>query len=65
MKANASKFQVLCVSKAVNPSVLELFIDGIIVISESHVKIFGIHIEQCFTFTYHIMEMCKKASSPT
>ncbi len=31
MKANASKFQTLCVSKAVNPPVLELLIDGIIV----------------------------------
>ncbi len=31
MQANTSKFQALCVSKAVNPPVLELFIDGIIV----------------------------------
>ena len=63
MKANASKFQALCVSKAVNPPVLELLIDGIIVRSEPQVKLFGIHIDQRLTFTYHITEMCKKASS--
>ncbi len=34
IQANASKFQALCVSKAVNPPVLELLIDGIIVKSE-------------------------------
>ncbi len=63
MQANASKFQALCVSKAVNPPVLELFIDGIIVKSEHRVKLFGIHIDLCLTFTYHITEMCKKANS--
>ncbi len=62
-QANASKFQALCVSKAVNPPVLELFIDGVIVRSESRVKLFGIHIVQRLTFTYHITEMCKKANS--
>ncbi len=46
MQANASKFQALCVSKAVNPPVLELLIDGIIVRSEPQVKLFGIHIDQ-------------------
>ncbi len=60
---NLSKFQALCVSKAVNPHVLELFIDGIIVRSEPRVKLFGIHIDQCLTFTYHTTEMCKKANS--
>ncbi len=39
MQANASKFQALCVSKAVGPPVLELFIDGIIVRSEPRVKL--------------------------
>ncbi len=34
MQANAYKFQALYVSKAVNPPILELFIDGIIVRSE-------------------------------
>ncbi len=63
MQANASKFQGLCVSKAVNPPVLELFIDSIIVRSEPRVKLFGIHIDECLTFTYHITEMCKKANS--
>ncbi len=63
MQANASKFQALCVSKAVNPPILELFIDGIIVRSEPRVKLFGIHIDQRLTFTYHIIEMCKKANS--
>ncbi len=55
MKANASKFQIVCVSKAVNPHVLELLIDGIIVRREPQIKLFGIHIDQCLTFTYHIM----------
>ncbi len=45
MQANTSKFQTLCVSKAVNPPVLELFIDGIIVRSEPRVKLFSIHID--------------------
>ncbi len=63
MQANASKFQALCVIKAVNPPVLELFIDGIIVRSEPRVKLFGIHIDQRLTFTYHITEMCEKANS--
>ncbi len=35
MKTNPFKFQALCVSKAVNPPVLELFINGIIVRSET------------------------------
>ncbi len=60
MQANTSKFQALCVSKAVNPPVLELFIDGIIVRSVPQVKLFGIHIDQHLTFTYHITELCKK-----
>ncbi len=38
--------------------------NGIIVRSESQVKLFGIHIDQHFTFTYHIMEMCKKSIRP-
>ncbi len=63
MQANASTFQALCVSKAVNHPVLELFFDGIIVRSVPRVKLFGIHIDQCLTFTYHITEMCKKANS--
>ncbi len=63
IQANASKFQALCVSKAVNPPVLELFIDGIIVRSKPRVKLFGIHIDQRLTFTYHITEMCKKANN--
>ncbi len=63
MQANASKFQALCVSKAVNPPFLELCIDGIIVRSEPRVKLFGTHIDQCLTFTYHITEICKKANS--
>ncbi len=63
MQANASTFQALCVSKAVNPPFLVLFIDGIIVRSEPQVKLFGIHINQRLTFTYHITEMCKKANS--
>ncbi len=40
MKANISKFQTLCFSKAVNPPLLELFINGIIVRSEPQVKLF-------------------------
>ncbi len=60
MQANASKFQALCVSNAVNPPVLELFIDGIIVRSEPRVKLVGINNDQYLTFTYHITEMCKK-----
>ncbi len=63
MQVNASKFQSLCVSKTVNPPVLELFIDGITVRSEPRVKLFGIHIDQHLTFTYHSTEMCKKANS--
>ncbi len=63
LSKNASKFQALCVSKAVNPPLLELFIDGIIVRSEPRVKLFGIHIDQRLKFTYHITEMCKKANS--
>ncbi len=56
MQANASKFHALCVSKAVN---LELLIADIIVRSEPPV---GMHIDQRLTLTYHITEMCKKAS---
>ncbi len=44
MISNASKFQILCISKAENPPVLELFIDVIIVRREPQVKLFGIHI---------------------
>ncbi len=51
-KQTPSKFQELYVSKVVNPPVLELFIDGIIVRSEPQVKLFGIHIDQRLTFTY-------------
>ncbi len=61
MNNNASKFQALCVSKAVNAPDLELFIDGIIVRSEPRVKLFGIHIDQRLTFTYHITVMCKNS----
>ncbi len=63
MKVSTYTFQALCVSKAVNPHVLELFIDSIIVRSEPRVKLFGIHIDQCLPFTYQITGICKKANS--
>ncbi len=46
MQAKNSKFQALYVSKAVNPTVPELFIGDIIVRSEPRAKPFGIHIDQ-------------------
>ncbi len=35
------------------PPILKLLIDGIIVKSEPLVKLFGIHIDERLTFTYH------------
>jgi hypothetical protein len=40
IKANTSKFQASCVSKAVIPPVQELLMDGIIVRSDPQVKLF-------------------------
>ncbi len=60
MKANASKFQALCVSRDINPPILELCIDGVVIRSELHVKLLGVHIDQRLSFNYHITEMCKK-----
>ncbi len=46
MKANASKFQALCVSRDINPPILELCIDGVVIRSELHLKLLGVHIDQ-------------------
>ncbi len=58
MKANASKFQALCVSKDLNPPILELCIDGVVIRNESHVK----RLDQQSCFNYNIIEMYKHAS---
>jgi hypothetical protein len=63
MKANASKFQVLCASRHANLPALELSIDGLLLYSEPHVKLLGVYIDKQLTFHYHITEMCRKASS--
>ncbi len=65
MNANVSKFQALCVSRDVNPPILELCIDGVVIRSELHVKLLGVHFDQWLSFNYHITEMCKKASYQT
>ncbi len=65
MKANASKFQALCVSWDINPPIWELCIDGVVKRSELHVKLLGVHIDQWLSFNYHITEMCKKARYQT
>ncbi len=65
MKANASKFQALCVSRDINPPILELCIDGVVIWSMLHVKILGVHIDQRLSLNYHITEMCKKTSYQT
>ncbi len=46
MKANASKFQALCVSRDINTPILELCIDGVVIRSEIHVKLLRVHIDQ-------------------
>ncbi len=61
MKANASKFQALCVNRDINPPILELCIDGVVITSELHAKLLGVHIDQRLSFNYHITEMYKKA----
>ena len=63
MKANASKFQVLCASRHANLPALELCIDGLVLHSEPRVKLLGVYIDKLLTFHYHITEMCRKASS--
>ncbi len=65
MKANVSKFQALCVSRDINPPILELCIDGVVIRRELHVKLLWVHIDQRLSFNYHITEMCKKASYQT
>ncbi len=46
MKANASTFLALSVSRDINPPILELCIDGVVISSELHVKLLGVHIDQ-------------------
>ncbi len=41
MKANASKFQALCVSRDIHPLILELSIDGVVVMGS--IKLLGPH----------------------
>ncbi len=65
MKANASKFQALCVSRDIDPSMLELYIDGVVIRSEPHIKLPGVHIDQRLSFNYYVTEMYKKASYQT
>ncbi len=65
MKANASKFQALCVNRDINPPILELCIDGVVIRSELHVKLLGVHIDQQLSFNYHITEMYIKVSHQT
>ncbi len=65
MKTNACKFQALCVSRDINPPILELCIDGVAIRSELHVKLLGVHIDQRLSFNYHITEMFKNASNQT
>ncbi len=60
MKAKASKFQALCVSRDINPPIL--CIDGMVIGNELHVKLIKVHIGQGLSFNYHMTEMCKEAS---
>ncbi len=57
-----SKFQALCVSRDINPPIVELYIDGVVIRSEPNVKLLDVHIDQRLSFNYHITEMCIKAS---
>ncbi len=41
MKANASKCLTLCVSRTINPPILQLCIDDVVIRNESHVKLVG------------------------
>ncbi len=65
MKANASIFQALCASRDTNTPILELCIDGVVIRSELHVKLLGVHIDQRLRFNYYITEMCNNASYQT
>ncbi len=63
MKANASKFQVLCITKdRIIPS-LDLVINGVTLKSDSEVKLLGVYIDARLTFGYHVNEICKKAGN--
>ncbi len=46
IKANASTFQALFASRDINPPILDLCIDGVVIRSEPHVKRLGAHIDQ-------------------
>ena len=63
MKANATKFQVLLITRDKSLPKLELQIDGTVLQSEPHIKLLGIHIDRELNFHYHITMMCQKASN--
>ncbi len=65
MKANSSKFQALCVNRDINPPIFDLCIDGVVIRSELHVKLLGVHTDQRLSFNYYITEMCKKTNYQT
>ncbi len=62
MNANVSKFQGLCVYRDINPTILELCVNVVLIRSEPHVKLLEVHIDQRLSFNYHITEMCRKLS---
>ncbi len=65
MKANASKFEALCVSRDINSPIYDLCIDDVVIKSKLHVKHLRVHIDQRLSFNYHITEICEKASYQT
>ena len=58
LKANADKCHLMTSSKVP----VDIQISDIKVISESRVKLLGIHIDNRLNFDYHVSQLCKKAS---
>ena len=63
MKANTSKFQVICVGKKAYESIKPFIIDNVNIKCEDSVTLLAVNIDILLTFNSHVSEICKKAST--
>ena len=61
MKANASKFKAICLSRE-NVS-RDFEIDNLIIQSESVINLLGINIDNKLNFDCHVSVVCRKAAT--
>ena len=62
MQANPEKFQFMMISRDENCSRSLILNDSTVIVSDDHVKVLGVVIDNKLNFSLHVSSICKKAS---